>query len=81
MAYEILVPQLSFSMTEGTLTEWLAADGDIVAEGAPLYAIEADKSTVEVPAPASGTLRISGETGETYPVGSTIGTIEAYIFA
>lgn len=75
MAYEILVPQLGFSMTEGTIVEWLAADGESVAEGSPLFSIEADKSTVEVPSPASGTLSISGVVDETYAVGTVIGTI------
>jgi pyruvate/2-oxoglutarate dehydrogenase complex dihydrolipoamide acyltransferase (E2) component len=76
MSYEVLVPQLSFSMTEGTLNEWLKAEGDDVIEGEPLFSIEADKSTIEVPAPATGTLRITGEIGETYAVGTQIGTIE-----
>ena len=75
MSYEIIVPQLSFSMTEGAIAEWLSADGAIVTEGEPLYSIEADKSTFEVPAPASGTLAITSATGETYAVGTVIGTI------
>jgi pyruvate/2-oxoglutarate dehydrogenase complex dihydrolipoamide acyltransferase (E2) component len=75
MAYDIIVPQLSFSMTEGMLTAWLADNGATVAEGAPLFAIEADKSTVEVPAPTSGILTISGEVDEVYPVGTVIGSI------
>jgi pyruvate/2-oxoglutarate dehydrogenase complex dihydrolipoamide acyltransferase (E2) component len=75
MAYDIIVPQLSFSMTEGTLTEWLVENGATVTEGAPLFSIEADKSTVEVPAPTSGILTISGEADETYAVGTVIGSI------
>lgn len=75
MAYEVLVPQLSFSMTEGELKEWLATNGDSVTEGDPLYSIEADKATVEVPSPATGTLSIVGEVGETYAVGTVIATI------
>ncbi|MDO7842177.1 lipoyl domain-containing protein [Sphingomonas immobilis] len=75
MAYDILVPQLSFSMTEGTIVEWLAEDGAAVTEGAPLFSIEADKSTVEVPAPASGTLSITSELNEAYAVGTVIGSI------
>jgi pyruvate/2-oxoglutarate dehydrogenase complex dihydrolipoamide acyltransferase (E2) component len=76
MSYDIIVAKLSFSMTEGVLTEWLVADGTVVKEGDPLYVIEADKSNVEVPAPTSGILRITGETGETYEVGAVIGAIE-----
>jgi pyruvate/2-oxoglutarate dehydrogenase complex dihydrolipoamide acyltransferase (E2) component len=75
MATEILLPQIGFSMTEGEVAEWLAADGDTVTEGQPLYSLEADKSTNEIEAPASGTLRILKEAGETYDVGTVLGTI------
>ena len=76
MATEILLPKIGFSMNEGQIAEWLAADGAQVKEGDPLYLLEADKSTNEVEAPASGTLRIEAETGETYEVGTVIGYIE-----
>lgn len=76
MATQILLPKIGFSMNEGQIAEWLAADGDQVTEGQPLYALEADKSTNEVEAPASGTLRIVAQVGETYEVGTVLGTIE-----
>jgi pyruvate/2-oxoglutarate dehydrogenase complex dihydrolipoamide acyltransferase (E2) component len=76
MATEIILPKIGFSMTEGVLAEWLAADGATVTTGDPLFAIESDKSTNEVEAPASGVLRIVGQAGETYEVGAVIGTIE-----
>jgi pyruvate/2-oxoglutarate dehydrogenase complex dihydrolipoamide acyltransferase (E2) component len=76
MATEILLPKIGFAMNEGQIAEWLAADGAQVAEGQPLYLLEADKSTNEVEAPATGTLRIIAVEGETYPVGTVLGTIE-----
>lgn len=76
MATEILLPKIGFSMNEGQIAEWLFADGEEVVEGEALYLLEADKSTNEVEAPASGILRISGIEGETYEVGTVIGTIE-----
>ncbi|MCP3731252.1 lipoyl domain-containing protein [Sphingomonas sp. MG17] len=76
MATEILLPKLGFSMNEGELTEWMAEDGAQVTEGDPLFALEADKSTNEVEAPATGTLRILKPAGETYEVGTVLGTIE-----
>ena len=76
MATDIILPKIGFSMTEGLLSEWLAKDGATVTEGQPLYAIESDKSTNEVEAPASGVLKITGEVGETYDVGTVIGSIE-----
>ena len=76
MATEILLPKIGFSMNEGAISEWLAADGDTVAEGQPLFLLEADKSANEVESPASGTLRIVMPAGETYVVGTVLGYIE-----
>jgi len=76
VAIPINIPKLGVSMTEGTLVEWLVADGDQVAEGQPLYLIETDKVENEVAATASGTIHITGEAGETYPVGESIGEIQ-----
>ncbi len=76
MATEVLLPKIGFSMNEGEVTEWLAADGDAVTSGQPLFLLEAEKSANEVEAPASGTLRILMPAGETYTVGTVLGTIE-----
>jgi len=76
MATEVLLPKLGFSMNEGVLAEWLVADGGQAVEGQPLYALESDKSTNEVDSPATGTLKILKETGETYEVGTVLGIIE-----
>ena len=76
MAFQVTIPKIGFSMNEGILSEWLAEDGAQVTEGEPLYAIESDKSTNEVESPATGTLKIIGEIGETYEVGTQIGTID-----
>lgn len=76
MAIEIILPKIGFSMSEGTLTEWLAADGDTVVEGQPLYLFESDKSANEVESPGSGILRIKAVVGETYEVETVLGTIE-----
>jgi pyruvate/2-oxoglutarate dehydrogenase complex dihydrolipoamide acyltransferase (E2) component len=76
MAVEVLLPKLGFSMNEGVLAEWLVADGGQAVEGQPLYALESEKSTQEVESPASGTLRIVAQAGETYEVGTVLGVIE-----
>jgi len=76
MATEIIFPKIGFSMTEGILAEWMVEDGAAVTEGEVLYSVETDKSTNEVEAPASGVVRIVGQTGETYEVGAVIGSIE-----
>nr|WP_087572973.1 lipoyl domain-containing protein [Sphingomonas sp. CDS-1] len=75
MATEIILPKLGFSMNEGTLAEWLVADGGEVKAGEPLFALESDKSTQEVEAPVSGTLKILKQPGEVYEVGTILGEI------
>jgi len=70
-----MFPKIGFSMEEGTLTEWLVSDGTEVKEGQPLYVLESEKSSQEVEAPASGTLKISAEIGEVYKVGDVLGEI------
>ena len=75
MIVQIILPKLGFSMEEGTLVSWLVADGEHVAEGAPLFELESEKSVQEVEAPASGTLRIIAAPDETYPVGTVLGEI------
>jgi pyruvate/2-oxoglutarate dehydrogenase complex dihydrolipoamide acyltransferase (E2) component len=75
MSIQVLLPKIGFSMNEGVLTEWLAADGSHVKEGQPLYALESDKSVQEVEAPASGQLKIIAATGETYQVGTVLAEI------
>ena len=76
MAIEVLLPKIGFSMNEGTLAEWLVQDGGQAVEGEPLFALESEKSTQEVDSPATGTLKIVAEIGETYGVGTVLATIE-----
>jgi 2-oxoglutarate dehydrogenase E2 component (dihydrolipoamide succinyltransferase) len=76
MATEIKVPALGESVTEATVARWLKQPGDAVAIDDPLVELETDKVTLEVPAPAAGTLGeiVAGE-GATVPVGAVLGTI------
>lgn len=76
MTVPISIPKLGVSMTEGTLVEWLVADGDTVNVGDILYRVETDKVENEIEAPSAGVIRITGEEGETYEVGTQIGLIE-----
>lgn len=62
-------------MTEGTLVEWLVADGDSVAPGSPLYILETDKVENEIESPAGGQVRHIAQPGDTLPVGSPLGEI------
>lgn len=57
MATQVKMPQLSLTMTEGTIGRWLKREGETVSKGEPLYEVETDKVINEVDAPASGVLR------------------------
>ena len=76
MSIEVRIPQIGFSMLEGTLVEWLVPDGGHVENGAPLYTLELDKAVQEVPAPAAGRLKVHVEVGQVYPVGALIAQID-----
>jgi pyruvate/2-oxoglutarate dehydrogenase complex dihydrolipoamide acyltransferase (E2) component len=76
MATEIRIPKIGMSATELTIAEWMFADGEQVAIGDTLYLAETDKTTNEIEAQASGTLRVIGVEGEAYAVGTLIGVIE-----
>ena len=58
MATALTMPKLGLTMTEGTVTEWLAEDGARVEKGQPVVVVTTDKIAQEVEAPAPGTLRI-----------------------
>ena len=75
MSEEIRIPQIGFSMEEGTLVEWLVPDGAHVEEGASLYTLELDKAIQEVTSPAAGTLKVHADVGQVYPVGALIAEI------
>jgi 2-oxoglutarate dehydrogenase E2 component (dihydrolipoamide succinyltransferase) len=76
MATEIKVPSLGESITEATVSKWLKRPGEPVALDEPVAELETDKVTLEVPAPAAGTLaEILAEEGANVPVGAVLGTI------
>ena len=73
MAYEFKLPDLGEGLTEGEIARWLVAEGQEVAEDDPLVEIATDKTTVEIPSPAGGTVsRILVGEGEVVPVGTVL---------
>jgi pyruvate/2-oxoglutarate dehydrogenase complex dihydrolipoamide acyltransferase (E2) component len=72
----INIPKLGIAMTEGTIAQWLIADGATVSAGEPLYILETDKVENEIESPAAGVLRVLAAEGAAYPVGTHIGNIE-----
>jgi pyruvate dehydrogenase E2 component (dihydrolipoamide acetyltransferase) len=77
MATEFLMPKLGLTMEEGTITEWLVADGDEVRAGAAVLVIETDKTETEVESAGSGRLSIEAGVGDTAACGERIGWILA----
>jgi 2-oxoglutarate dehydrogenase E2 component (dihydrolipoamide succinyltransferase) len=76
MATEIKVPTLGESVTEATVARWLKKVGDSVAMDDPLVELETDKVTLEVNAPAAGTLaEIAAGEGANVAVGALLGRI------
>ncbi|HET9909254.1 MAG TPA: biotin/lipoyl-containing protein, partial [Anaerolineales bacterium] len=78
MAKDVIMPALGMAQETGTLIQWLKSAGDSVTKGEPLMEIETDKATVEIEAPASGTLSsITAQAGDVIPVGQRIALILA----
>ena len=76
MATEIRVPALGESVTEATVAKWIRQAGEGVAADEPLVELETDKVTLEVNAPAAGTLaEITIAEGATVEVGALLGVI------
>jgi len=76
MSTSLRIPQAGAAMDEGTIIEWVAADGSAVTAGQVVYRLDTDKTELDVEAPVSGVLRIIGAAGTAYPVGAEVGTIE-----
>jgi pyruvate dehydrogenase E2 component (dihydrolipoamide acetyltransferase) len=76
MAVEVVFPPVAFDAESGRLNRWLAAEGERVREGQPLFEIEAGPAATEVEAPASGVLRgVRAKAGDRLPVGATLAWI------
>ena len=72
----VSMPALGESVTEGTVTRWLKAEGDQIAVDEPLLEVSTDKVDTEIPSPLAGTITkiLVGE-DETVPVGADLAII------
>lgn len=73
---EMKVPAVGESITEVTISTWLKKDGDFVQIDDIIAEVESDKATFELPAEASGILRIVAQEKTTLPIGGLICKIE-----
>ena len=73
---EIKVPSIAESVTEVTLSQWLKADGDMVAIDEPICEFESDKATLELPAEVAGKLIHVATEGSDLKIGDVIARID-----
>lgn len=73
---KITMPKWGHSMQEGTIIEWLAAEGSAIAKGDEIIEIETEKVNNGYEAPCSGLLRRHvASSGQVIPVGGLIGVV------
>lgn len=76
MDIPLLMPQLGNETTEAELTEWLKSVGDKVSEGEQILLVTTTKLSMEIEAPATGTIKeIVVPEGELAEVGATLAII------
>jgi len=76
MTFSVTMPALGESVSEGTVTRWLKAEGDHVNVDEPLLEVSTDKVDTEIPSPVTGTLtKIVVQIDQTVPVGAELAII------
>jgi pyruvate dehydrogenase E2 component (dihydrolipoamide acetyltransferase) len=76
MTFSLTMPALGESVTEGTVTRWLKAEGDQIALDEPLLEVSTDKVDTEIPSPVAGILeRIVVQIDQTVAVGAELAVI------
>ena len=74
--YEVTMPKLGETVTEGVVSQWLKQPGDPVAFDDPLFEVSTDKVDSEVPSPYDGVLlEILVNEGDTVAIGTTVARI------
>ncbi len=76
--YDIIVPAMGESITEGTISKWIVNVGDAVKQGDLLLELETDKVNLEISAEQDGVITaILANEGDTVRIGESVGTIGA----
>ena len=76
MAVRVVMPQAGQDLETGVVKRWLKAEGETVTRGEPLVAVETEKISLELEAPATGVLlKIVVPDKTQTPILSTIGII------
>ncbi|MBT6149266.1 MAG: 2-oxo acid dehydrogenase subunit E2 [Gemmatimonadetes bacterium] len=80
MPIEVVMPRLGWTMTEGTLAEWLKASGEQIQAGDALFTVESDKALSEIESFDGGILHIPDNApapGDIIPIGAVLGYLLA----
>ncbi len=76
MSFEVVMPQMGESITEGTVSKWLKNVGERVEKDEAILEISTDKVDAEVPSPAAGILlEVRTQEGETVEVGTVVAVV------
>ncbi|HEV8537088.1 MAG TPA: dihydrolipoamide acetyltransferase family protein [Candidatus Limnocylindria bacterium] len=77
MAFELKMPKLGESVTEGTIGKWLKQPGERVNKYDLLVEVQTDKVNTEIPSPVAGTLKeVKVKEGETVPIGTLLAVFD-----
>lgn len=75
--FELKMPKLGESVTEGTIGKWLKQPGEKVAKYDLLVEVQTDKVNTEIPSPVAGTLKeVKVDEGQTVPIGTLLATFD-----
>src|SRR5215470_5390722 len=77
MAFQVRIPSLGESVTEGTIVRWAKQDGETIAVDDVLLELETDKASMEIPSEQAGVLKIVKAAGSTVQVGEVVAEIDA----
>ena len=72
---KVIMPQIGMTMQEGTIVNWMKADGEHIEKGEPMMEIETEKMSTVVEAPATGTIKLKAAVDDIIPCGDEIAEI------
>jgi pyruvate dehydrogenase E2 component (dihydrolipoamide acetyltransferase) len=82
MTYDVVMPQLGITMTEGCVAQWLKVAGDAIEKGEPLFIVQTDKVDMEIESPGKGFVReLLVKEEVTVPVGTVIARVGDFVAA
>ena len=81
MLHLVKIPAVGESITEGTLSRWLVADGAVVTDSTPLFELETDKISTEVQSGQAGKVRFKVKEGEVLVIGTVVAEIDTSVSA